>query len=633
MQKIGKFYGSEHPDDGPREIDAIIEKLLINPLTYILSEKFGMIDICNDFEKMSTTLSLYVQGQRSAPLVKISYGKELIVELSDNLAQGYRHFIGDYISLVKGTLNDILNYHNSRALFDSYPNSARKDFYLVIFEVLNKYIDNFQSIEMGKLEELLSSQIIPDLTAARRNSPLRLSTIESIRHNILKLTTKQVKNVIGRTLTEVQLLALKGEMSKKIDNHILSYKIGSQGDTIKTYRYFPSHNYRDRKLMVEFSTSLIMATTLKTGEKMTFEKFRGEIFNTKLFDIIKAKGFPQGGTTHEKFFVKPLERVYNVVFNWFQEDLGTRDSKSKDSFLNRFDPLDQSQQMKFIYYSRVLRSVADICEAKGYDIASPSIQAKSLVESLDAKEELIMNHYDKDNWDETNSKIAHRVFHLSKYIGFDPLFFSDIDSDMSKSRRHHFNAVIFRKISSYIRDCALTDVKYHQTYEILFEKYGSQVMEALIRGLLNSIEDLIYFKDNNGEFKQNVDEDDVITILKKNLGSLWKIGYEYWKNGDTEEGRKNKKIGGKFDLDLAEFNRRPATYIFDFASNRINKNWEVSFLQGEFSRFYQKNIKVIHKVPSISKFFVSQDDTEYLNNLFRRIVKINLETDGLDSFL
>ena len=123
-------------------------------------------------------------------------------------------------------------------------------------------------------------------------------------------------------------------------------------------------------------------------------------------------------------------------------------------------------------------------------------------------------------------KIAYKnfavLYHLTQYLGFDPYSFtaqSDADIANSKFRLHHYLANVFRKMSSYLEDVTLVmDILHYPTgiYETLKE---TEVGEAEIRCLLQSITDLIYYKDSFGNSKSSVGRTEIREVLIKNLGA------------------------------------------------------------------------------------------------------------------
>ena len=87
--------------------------------------------------------------------------------------------------------------------------------------------------------------------------------------------------------------------------------------------------------------------------------------------------------------------------------------------------------------------------------------------------ELVMKYYDRKYWKKETTKAYHVIYHLCKYLGFDPMTFTPLDDNIFKGgekaggwARHHFLALMFRKMSSHANDIVLTsDTLHHKEYE------------------------------------------------------------------------------------------------------------------------------------------------------------------------
>ena len=84
-----------------------------------------------------------------------------------------------------------------------------------------------------------------------------------------------------------------------------------------------------------------------------------------------------------------------------------------------------------------------------------------------------MKYYDRKYWKKETTKAYHVIYHLCKYLGFDPMTFTPLDDNIFKGgekaggwARHHFLALMFRKMSSHANDIVLTsDTLHHKEYE------------------------------------------------------------------------------------------------------------------------------------------------------------------------
>ncbi|GAI59627.1 unnamed protein product, partial [marine sediment metagenome] len=308
-----------------------------------------------------------------------------------------------------------------------------------------------------------------------------------------------------------------------------------------------------------------------------------------------------------------------TIYKWFERDFGTRDPT-----MIRYSKLSRDTYNKYYYYSEALRSIEDLCKYKGYNFASPSIKGVNLLEAIDSNRELVMNAYDLKYWSggalgET-VKTFHRIYHLTKYIGFDPFFFRPLDTELGKSRRHHFLSVLFRKMSSYVKDHVLTTVKFHNSYDALFDSMGQRQAQAFIEGVMASLEELIWLRDENGNFKEltNADIPLIKSILKKHLGSLSEKAWSIWNNGIG----KNKRTTSFLD-DLNEFNSRRR---FIMASDgKLIKYGYQDFLFAKFRLFYDDKFADVVKLnPEL--FLGSKKDFIFMNFVYMGVHRFDLSS-------
>lgn len=250
----------------------------------------------------------------------------------------------------------------------------------------------------------------------------------------------------------------------------------------------------------------------------------------------------------------------------------------------------------------------------------------SLIEAIKAEKELVMKNYDIKYWNDKIVKKFHRVYHLCKYLGFDPLFFTGLDSELKYSRRHHYLGLIFRKMSSFVQDQVLTTVKLHPSYDALFTEMGLRQTEAFLEGLLTVLEELIWLKDENGKRKDLSEKDIPLikTILKKHLGSLSEKAWRFWTTGT--EG--NKRTMAQFLKDLEAFNNR-RKYIIDqdgkFIIDKVEgKTGYQYFLEEKFEKFYKNDFEDVKNVP-LMLFLGSERDFNFLNIVYYKTHRFNID--------
>ncbi|MFX0037552.1 MAG: hypothetical protein ACFE9I_18170 [Candidatus Hermodarchaeota archaeon] len=176
---------------------------------------------------------------------------------------------------------------------------------------------------------------------------------------------------------------------------------------------------------------------------------------------------------------------------------------------------------------------------------------------------------------------------------------------------HHFLAEMMRKMSSNVADIVLTSDNLHQNYE----KYkNSREGEAFIRGLMKTIQDLIYMESAPGKFVQKIKPIDVFNTLVKNLGTeKGNEIYKSWTSGPTKL--------TQFLKSLAEFNDRRVTYALSNDPNKFRQ-----FLEDVYTETWNnRNKDAINYYHFIRKSWVSNvailfsydADINIMNSIYR----------------
>ena len=304
----------------------------------------------------------------------------------------------------------------------------------------------------------------------------------------------------------------------------------------------------------------------------------------------------------------------------FERDFGTRDPA-----MIKYTKLSRADFNKFYYYSEALRSIEELCKHEGYNFALSSIKGVNFLEAVENNKELIMNYYDLNYWDRgklgETVKTFHRFYHLTKLLGFDPLFFVPLDEDLGTSQRHHFLAVLFRKMSSYVSDHVLTTDKLHKTYDALFKDLGRPQTQALIEGAIAAMEELIWLRDGNGDRKELTKADIPLikSILQKHLGSLSGKVWEFWTKGRG----KNTRSTSEFLDALNEFNGR-RKYIMASDGRLIKKGYQ-DFLDAKFHEFYDTDFqKLVNLNPEL--FLGSRADFSFMNFVYLGVHRFDLSS-------
>ncbi|MBA7632675.1 hypothetical protein ES703_40227 [subsurface metagenome] len=613
------YYGIKHPNDRPYGIESVLNRLIVDPLKYIINDKTGQIVAQNDIVINEKEMTMQINFGGS--FVLIDYNKRISISFSDTISSVLRNFMNNYFDVVKGAVDNVLSYWRVNAQLSGYKDSFKKAFYSKIFQVMNRFIPIFEDIPLEKISSLFypdlqSDHLLRTLSGSQSRS-LDISKLDRLKINILQMKLSDLNNLFERKLTKTGFKYMQAEILKQIDKFVLTYTIEKTPNSkVFKYAYYSNLPYQDKKIIYNFISNILMVTKLEGQRNIPLGSLKSVYPIGDAIINLRRRGFP---TKYEHSLVNDLKEIYNTIYRWFERDFGTR-----DPVMIRYGKLSRNAYNKYYYYSKALRSIEDLCRYKGYDFASPSITGVHLLNAIENKKELIMNAYDLKYWEDgklgETVKTFHRVYHLTKYLGFDPLFFMGLDSELSKSHRHHFLGVLFRKMSSYVGDHVLTTVALHRSYDTLFDSMGERQAQAFIEGLLATIEELIWLTDKNGNFKELTKADIPLikSILKKHLGTLSGKAWTFWTKGIGG----NTKTTSQFLNDLNEFNNR-RKYIMAPDGKLIQRGFE-KFLQDKFIDFYRSDFqKVTHLNPEL--FLGSKKDFIFMNFVYIGVHRFDLD--------
>ncbi len=215
-------------------------------------------------------------------------------------------------------------------------------------------------------------------------------------------------------------------------------------------------------------------------------------------------------------------------------------------------------------------------------------------------DELIKNDYDLIYWNKLEVISYHIIYHLCKYLGFDPLTFTSLEDSIFSAKsetkffRFHFMALPFRKMSSHAWDILLTNENLESTYNKVFHSMSPRVAEAFFKGILNSLEVIVSQKDQTGELIE-VNHTIIMDSLKKNFGSMIGEPLRYW-------GKQ-----GSLDLSIEVINKRKMVIK--------NQGYE-QFLKIFFSNAYENYFTKI-KGLKLNNALATQDDIEFINKIYQ----------------
>ena len=215
-------------------------------------------------------------------------------------------------------------------------------------------------------------------------------------------------------------------------------------------------------------------------------------------------------------------------------------------------------------------------------------------------DELLKNDYDLIYWDKQEVISYHIIYHLCKYLGFDPLTFTSLSDSIFSTEneykffRFHFLALPFRKMSSHVWDILLTSENLESTYNKVFHSMVPRVAEAFFKGILNALGNLVNQKDENGgdiEVNQNI----IINSLKKNFGSMVGEPLRYWEKQ------------GSLDLSIKVINKRKMIIK--------NQGYE-QFLKTFFSNAYENYFYKIKGI-KFTNAIATQEDVEFIKKIYQ----------------
>ncbi|MHA1877658.1 MAG: hypothetical protein ACTSUC_14550 [Promethearchaeota archaeon] len=311
-----------------------------------------------------------------------------------------------------------------------------------------------------------------------------------------------------------------------------------------------------------------------------------------------------------------LETLFKKFSEWHSTDLGDRVK------LMQFDRTDQSMSYRYNNYHKVLNQILNYAKIRGIDLfdgtGSFTINGRSY-----NYQDRLTNNYDQYFKDQAYKNFA-LLFHLTKYLGFDPFSFTpqnDADIANGKFRLHHYLANLFRKMSSHLEDVTIVLDSLHNPTGIYEALKETEVGEAEIRGLLQSITDLIYYKDSLGNFRAIIGRNEIREILIKNLGTnKGQEAYLRWTS--TPE----------FIDNLATFN--------DYRTYAIAGKF-LELLKDEFPKNYRKRYNDAKNFVKSGAFqlklrsFISTDvSLEFLSNLYKLSLTFPITSQiGLDTFI
>ena len=318
-------------------------------------------------------------------------------------------------------------------------------------------------------------------------------------------------------------------------------------------------------------------------------------YNLRFFEIESIKL-----TAHYKegkfFSPKSIETIMAAIQKKFQEDFGYLYLVPEAS-----DTLTEHENYLFGLYSNLLAELSSYINQRGLNLFASDSDS-------------IRNQYDLKKFYDERVIGYDVVFHLTQFLGFDPLFFEPLKEEIFTNGqwvRHHFREWLLRKASTSVSDILLTDSEKHKTYE--------QYSEGFIVAIMNSLIEVINMK------KEALTETDLKQALEKYMGK-----YLNDMDGTTKEGNSigalvDKVLSiwksngqAKFIEHLQELIDRRKNYL---VTGEYDKFLLIEYGMGPDSRFVRnaKDFHILLKNPEISQsikdLYATQQDFDYMERI------------------
>jgi hypothetical protein len=244
---------------------------------------------------------------------------------------------------------------------------------------------------------------------------------------------------------------------KLVQTHKYRFLIPEFNLVVAAYNFITEREYFDQIKTNPISKIKLISSLLKTEQELGV--------GTSLTEKLALGGV---------FWSESIESMIISVDKSFKEDFGYLTLLSEEDL--RDGVITENQQELLDLYSEFLDEIADYCNLRGLDLFSD-------------KSSQHLNQYDLSKWNNERVVGYQVTFHLSQFLGFDPLFFKPLDKSIfrnGKFVRHHFRDNFFRKASYRVSDTLLTDKFNHGAYEEYSEGFIASLMNSLIENIQSS---------------------------------------------------------------------------------------------------------------------------------------------------
>ena len=391
------------------------------------------------------------------------------------------------------------------------------------------------------------------------------------------------------SITQAEIDSVKIEILRKINKFMVSAGFIEETFT----RHGATYTHEDVVLERDLLQEIYSFGQVYFDKRINIHNI-AKFFGINTLDLTKAlKGKPLGSKTIEAILSKLME-LYKGELSWtfgLPEDVV-------------FDVLTDRELRLTDAFSNLFSEISTFAVERGLTLFNPEFSQ-------------FKNEYDSYKWNDERVKGYQVVFHLTQFLGFDPLFLEPLSKSIftnGRFQRHHFRDWILRKTSSAVGDVLLTDIDKHPTYEKYSEGYIVAIMNSIIEtismkkaeiteaDLRKSLEKHMekYLKESGG----NTKEGNSVSALVDKVFSIWK------KNGQSQ-----------FKEHIDKLNFRRKTYL-------AKKDY-AGFLKNEYdmdknSRFL-KNAQEFHVLlrneeisGSTRDLFATQADLDYMQRIFNK---------------
>ncbi len=608
-QEPSNYYKTKLPKKTPHTLENSLEHILIRPVEFILQKQGfvklqGDLQITTDFDKKVVNLE--------QDYLKISFNFEgdgiikLDIDSTTSMNAVTEELIENVFGIIAPYLIEVANFWGLDESFfpDSIRNqrgftlSIRRQFMLDIVKT-----GNFFDLSLRKLSQLFYKSprsIYSLLRAERMNRRIDIGMLDNWKFITNNWDYNTFKQITDKDITKLEFTLIQQSIIDALDKWTLEQQY--LDDSLIKIK-----SGKRSSLLFDVATRVKLAAMYEKGQTMSFTAVENDfgLSNGRFQTTFRGLPTTQLGRDNLK---EDLQKMYIKITNWHEAEFGERGAMKEP-------PTGAMEIQKLMAYQGALRSIYKLVKETNLDFTSPSIKTMSLVDAVDNNQELIMNYYDRTNWQDDASKAYIRVFQFAKRLGVDPLTFR-INPDNSLFDPHHFKAFKFRKMSTHNQDLIETSKRFHRKYEILYKTYGRRGAEVYVETLIKSLDELLALKDSAGNIR-DIKDADIKRVLQANFGPEWKKVYDGWVSDFTVgmEGIDNYKDS------LDNINDLRKEYL---PGNTFGKDYKM-FLINEFPSVYEVYRKhLLGKVIDISKVIATQADVDYFNILYRGNTRIRL---------